>query len=386
MTLSAGKRLGPYEVLSPLGAGGMGEVYKARDVRLDRWVALKVLPAEVASDSERLRRFEQEARAASALNHPNIMSVYDVGCVDSVSYIVTELVEGKTLRNLLLAGPLPAKKLLDLAIQIAEGLASAHEVGIVHRDLKPANIMVSRDGFAKILDFGLAKVQTAGRGLESEVDTDTSTKTVNETGPGAIVGTVSYMSPEQASGKRLDFRSDQFSFGALLYEMATGRRAFQSETNVDTLAAILHAEPKSIGQIRPDVPAPLRWLTERCLSKQPEDRFMSTRDLARDLASLRDHASELTGSQFSAASVLAAGGGRSQTALRFIGLAILLLLLLLAPSLWTLPVASPVSSVEPVRSSASGMDPQCRWVVPRSRCDIERRLETGFWGKGSFRT
>ncbi|HEY3123439.1 MAG TPA: serine/threonine-protein kinase, partial [Thermoanaerobaculia bacterium] len=156
MTLSAGKRLGPYEILSPLGAGGMGEVYKARDIRLDRFVAIKILPTEVASDPDRLRRFEQEARAASALNHPNILSIHDVGSIDSISYIVTELVEGKTLGDLLLRGPLPIKKLLELAVQIAEGLASAHEAGIVHRDLKPSNIMVSKDGFAKILDFGLA--------------------------------------------------------------------------------------------------------------------------------------------------------------------------------------------------------------------------------------
>jgi serine/threonine protein kinase len=290
--LSAGTRLGPYEILSPLGAGGMGEVYKARDIRLDRWVALKVLPADMASDPDRLRRFEQEARAASALNHPNILSVHDVGSVNSISYIIMELVEGKTLRDLLVPGPLPLKKLLDLAVQIAEGLASAHEAGIVHRDLKPANIMVSRDGFAKILDFGLAKVPAVAGGLGSGVDGDASTETASETGPGAIAGTVAYMSPEQASGKRIDFRSDQFSFGSILYEMATGRCPFRCETTVDTLAAILHDEPEPIVGDASRIPAPLWWILERCLSKNSTDRFVSTRDLARDLARIRQHVSE----------------------------------------------------------------------------------------------
>jgi serine/threonine protein kinase len=328
VTLPAGTRLGPYEILSPLGAGGMGEVYKSRDIRLDRFVALKVLPAEVASDPDRLRRFEQEARAASALNHPNILSVYDVGSRDTISYIITELVEGKTLRDLLLSGPLPLKKLLDFAVQIAEGLASAHEAGIVHRDLKPANIMISKDGFAKILDFGLARIPAAPGGLGPDADTDASTETAGETGPGAIVGTISYMSPEQASGKRIDFRSDQFSFGSVLYEMATGRCAFRSQTNVDTLAAILHAEPEPVGQIRPEVPAPLQWLTDRCLAKQPSDRFASTRDLARDLASLRDHAGELSGGRLSAPSIPGASQGRSRAAFWFLGLAVLLLVVL----------------------------------------------------------
>ena len=295
MTLSAGKRLGPYEILSPLGAGGMGEVYKARDVRLDRWIALKILPPEVASDPDRLRRFEQEARAASALNHPNILSVYDVGSVDSTSYIVTELVEGRTLRDLLLPGPLPIKKLLDLAAQIAEGLASAHEAGIIHRDLKPANIMVSRDGFAKILDFGLAKLADLREEPEA-AESKESTEKVSKTRPGALLGTVAYMSPEQVSGKRVDFRSDQFSFGALLYEMSTGRRAFRRETPIDTLVAILHEEPEPFEALNVRLPPPVRWVVERCLAKDPRERFTSTRDLARDLATLRIHLAEISGS------------------------------------------------------------------------------------------
>lgn len=273
----------------------MGEVYKARDIRLDRWVALKILPADVAADPDRLRRFELEARAASSLNHPNILSVYDVGSVDSNAYLVTELVEGKTLRDLLLPGPLPIKKLLDLAAQIVEGLASAHEAGIVHRDLKPANIMVSKDGFAKILDFGLAKLASPRDVLES-ADADASTETATKTSPGAIMGTAAYMSPEQASGKRVDFRSDQFSLGALLYEMATGRRAFRRDTTVDTLSAILHEEPEPLDAGNLRIPPPVRWIIERCLAKDPKERFTSTRDLARDLLTLRDHLGEISGS------------------------------------------------------------------------------------------
>ncbi len=271
----------------------MGEVYKARDIRLDRWVALKVLPTDVASDPDRLRRFEQEARATSALNHPNILSVYDVGSADSISYIVTELVEGKTLRDLLLPGPLPTKKLLDIAAQIAEGLAAAHEAGVVHRDLKPANIMVSKDSFAKILDFGLARFPAAAGGLVPEVDTAASTQPASETGPGLLVGTISYMSPEQALGKRVDFRSDQFSFGSILYEMVTGRRAFPHENSIDALSAILHDEPDPCPGILP----PLRWIIERCLCKGPGDRYLSTGDLARDLRTLRDHVDEITGAR-----------------------------------------------------------------------------------------
>jgi Tol biopolymer transport system component len=285
----------------------MGEVYKARDVRLERFVAIKVLPAEFASDPERLRRFGQEARAASALNHPNILTILDVGTEDSVSYIAMELVDGKTLRDLLAAGPLATKRLLDISVQIAEGLASAHEAGIVHRDLKPANVMVTRGEFVKILDFGLAKsapVQPEADG----VDTTALTESVSETEPGQLVGTVSYMSPEQAAGKRVDFRSDQFSFGAILYEMATGRRAFRRGSTIDTLSAILHENPEPIGSQGARVPPPLRWILERCLAKEPESRFASTRDLARDLSSLRDHIDEMSDS--------ASGGWASAPELR----------------------------------------------------------------------
>ena len=219
-----GSQLGPYEIRERLGAGGMGEVYRAQDSRLGRDVALKILPEAFASDPDRVRRFEKEARAASALNHPNIVTVYEVGAADSLSYIAMELVEGKTLREALAAGPLSSKKLLDLSCQVSTGLAQAHEAGIVHRDLKPENIMVSKDGFAKILDFGLAKRVASDRGAPASGATETAM-----TEAGSVVGTAGYMSPEQAGGSAVDFRSDQFSFGSILYEMATGMRAFQKK-------------------------------------------------------------------------------------------------------------------------------------------------------------
>ena len=293
MSLPVGSRLGPYEILAPLGAGGMGEVYRARDSRLSREVALKVLPGELSSDPERLSRFEQEARSASALNHPHIVVVYDVGRSDSTAYIAMELVEGKSLRELLAGDRLSLKKILQIGSQVADGLAKAHGAGIVHRDLKPENLMVSKDGYAKILDFGLAKLAAPLPGDVSGMPT-----MIREgTAPGTVLGTVGYMSPEQASGRVLDFRSDQFSFGSILYEMATGSRAFSGATAVDTMSAILHAEPKPVGALNPAAPAPLRWIVERCLAKDPEERYASTRDLARDLASVRDHISDVSHEQ-----------------------------------------------------------------------------------------
>jgi Tol biopolymer transport system component/predicted Ser/Thr protein kinase len=299
MPLSPGTRLGPYEIVSPLGAGGMGEVYRARDTRLGREVAVKVLLAEVSADDSRRRRFEQEARSASALNHPNIVTVYDVGSVDSTIYLAMELVEGRTLRELLAEGALPSRKMLEVAVQVAEGLAKAHEAGLVHRDLKPENLIVSKDGFVKILDFGLAKLteQTSSDGLSAYPTVAGAPGTV----PGTVMGTVGYMSPEQASGRDVDFRSDQFSFGSILYELATGQRAFQRNTGAETLTAIIREEPVPFAQANPRVPAPVRWIVERCLAKEPEERFASTKDLARDLRSLRDHLSETSVSETIAA-------------------------------------------------------------------------------------
>src|SRR5688572_17946875 len=300
MPLPSGTRLGPYEVVSPLGAGGMGEVYRARDTRLGREVAVKVLLPEVSADDSRRRRFEQEARSASALNHPNIVTVYDVGSVDSTIYLATELVEGRTVRELLADGALPLRKLLDVAVQVAEGLAKAHDAGLVHRDLKPENLIVSKDGFVKILDFGLAKLteMTSSDGSSTLQTMAGAPGTV----PGTVMGTVGYMSPEQASGRDVDYRSDQFSLGSILYELATGQRAFQRNTGAETLTAIIREEPVPVGQANPRVPAPVRWIVERCLSKEPEERFASTKDLARDLRSLRDHLSETSVSETVASS------------------------------------------------------------------------------------
>ena len=290
MTLVAGSRLGPYEILGPLGAGGMGEVYRARDARLGREVALKVLPAELSEDRDRLSRFEQEARSASALNHPNIVTVHDIGRSDSTSWIAMELVDGRTLRELSAVGALPVRRVLAIACQVAEGLAKAHAAGIVHRDLKPENVMVSKDGFVKILDFGLAKLVEPQSGGVSVMPTLARP----ETHPGVVMGTVGYMSPEQASGEPLDFRSDQFSFGSILYEVATGRKPFQRKTAAETMSAIIREDPEPIGKAHPEVPPPLRWIVERCLAKDPEERYVSTRDLARELAGVRDHVSEVT--------------------------------------------------------------------------------------------
>ncbi|HUE52113.1 MAG TPA: tetratricopeptide repeat protein [Terriglobales bacterium] len=285
--LATGTKLGPYEIIELLGAGGMGEVYRARDVRLDRCVAIKILPPALSADSDRLRRFEQEARSASALNHPNIVIIYALGLHDSTHYIAMELVQGKTLRELLAAGPLPVRKAIEIAAQVAEGLAKAHEAGITHRDLKPENLIISDDGVVKILDFGLAKLT-----LPSGELTDMSATLACQTLPGLIMGTVEYMSPEQASGRRLDFHSDQFSFGLVLYEMVTGKRAFQGSTPTEMLAAILRDQPEPIGMQNPDAPAPLVWAIERCLTKEPDKRYVSTRDLARELAAIRDRFSE----------------------------------------------------------------------------------------------
>ena len=289
MSLAPGARLGPYEILDLVGAGGMGEVYRARDTRLGRDVAVKVLPAELATDADRRARFEQEARAASALNHPNIVVIHDVGFEAMTPYVAMELVEGRTLRAILASGPLPIRKVLDAAVQVADGLAKAHAAGIVHRDLKPDNLIVSSDGFVKILDFGLAKVTSV---LPSAEDSQLPTLEKHETGPGTVMGTVGYMSPEQASGRSVDFRSDQFSLGSVLYEMATGQRAFKRDTAAETLSAVIREDPPPITQINPTAPPPFAWVVERCLAKDPEERYASTRDLARELRSVRDHLSD----------------------------------------------------------------------------------------------
>ncbi len=301
MPISTGTRLGPYEILASLGAGGMGEVYRAKDSRLGREVAIKVLPAELSRDADRIRRFEKEARAASALTHPNIVTIHDM--MDSASglCIVMELVSGRTLRELLADGALAPRRWLGIATQTAEGLARAHAGGIVHRDLKPENLMVTDDGLVKILDFGLAKLTQP-----AEESGATQSPTISHgTEPGLVMGTVGYMSPEQALGKTLDFRSDQFSLGSIVYEMATGHRAFARASTPETLSAIIREEPEPMGSVAPSTPAPARWIVERCLAKEAPKRYASTEDLARDLASVRDHLSEL--------SVAAAAGSGTAT-------------------------------------------------------------------------
>jgi predicted ATPase len=283
MSLSPGTKLGFYEIVAPLGSGGMGEVYRAKDTRLERTVAIKLLPAAFTGNLDRLQRFEQEARSASALNHPNIVTIYELGQDGSSHYIAMELVEGTTLRKMLNSGPLPMRRTIEIAAQIADGLTKAHEAGITHRDLKPENLMVSHDGFVKILDFGLAKnASPNGEHL------DIGITSASLTGSGMVLGTVGYMSPEQANGQRLDFRSDQFSFGLVLYEMVAGKHPFQKSAAAETLVAILREQPVAIGFQNREAPAPLCWVIERCLAKEPDKRYVSTRELSRELAAIRD--------------------------------------------------------------------------------------------------
>ncbi len=278
MGLSPGEQIGPYRIISRIGAGGMGEVFRAHDTRLDRDVAVKVLAA--SEDRTMQRRLEQEARSASALNHPNIITVHDVGEYNRAPYVVMELVDGEPLRETIRGGPVALKKLLDYGVQIADGLAAAHQAGITHRDLKPENIMATKAGRIKILDFGLAR---GGTGVAGSAEG--TTYTWQPTAPGTVMGTVAYMSPEQAQGEELGCASDQFSFGHILYEMARGKRAFDRKTAPETMAAIIREEAEPLGT---RVPPPLEWLIQRAMAKEPQERYASTIDLFRDLRTLRD--------------------------------------------------------------------------------------------------
>jgi dipeptidyl aminopeptidase/acylaminoacyl peptidase len=283
MTLPAGTRLGPYEILSPIGAGGMGEVYRARDERLKRDVAIKVLPPSFSSDADRLRRFELEAQAAGGLSHPNITAVYDLGTHEGAPYVVQELLEGETLRAELAGGRFSARKAIDYALQIAHGLSAAHDKGIVHRDLKPENVFVTKDGRVKILDFGLAKLtqMDAGSGPQTNLPTATA-----GTEPGMVMGTLGYMSPEQIKGKPADPRSDIFSFGAILYEMLSGKRAFHADSAGETMAAILKEDPPDLSVTNQNISPGLERVVRHCIEKNPERRFHSAHDLAFDLEAL----------------------------------------------------------------------------------------------------
>lgn len=324
MAANLPKFLGHYEIVARLGAGGMGEVYRARDQRLQRDVALKVLPAEVAADPDRQRRFAQEARLASALNHPNILTIHDIGIAEGVPYIVSELIDGEALSDQITGGPLGVRKALELAIQIAEGLSAAHQAGIVHRDMKPANVMVTRAGVAKILDFGLAKPDGGAQ------------PQAGQTEPGMVMGTASFMSPEQARAEIVDFRSDQFSFGLIVYRMLAGSNPFDRPSAVGTLSAIIEAEHKPLAEANPAVPQPLSWCVDRCLAKDRDRRYASTRDLALDLKSLYERLPQLT-----APSTLAEPRKR-----RWKSAAITAVACLLAGA----------AGVYPLRNSASGVD------------------------------
>jgi predicted Ser/Thr protein kinase len=324
MPITPGSRLGPYEVVALIGAGGMGEVYRARDSRLSRDVAIKVLPASFSADADRLRRFEQEAKAAGVLNHPNVTAVYDIGTHEDAPYVVQELLEGETLRAVLAGGKLSARKTIDYSLQIVHGLAAAHEKGIVHRDLKPENIFVTNDGRVKILDFGLAKLtHTEERGTQV---TNLPTATAG-TEPGVVLGTLGYMSPEQVRGRPADARSDIFSFGAILYEMLSGRRAFHGDSAADTMSAILKEDPPDLSVTNQNVPPALERIIRHCLEKNPEQRFHSAHDLAFDLEALSgDSATAQSG-----AAVVARRSGNG----RRIGIAAAIALLALAAG-WAL--------------------------------------------------
>jgi serine/threonine protein kinase len=314
------QRIGPYEIIGSLGAGGMGEVYRAWDPRLNREVALKILPDDVARDRVRRRRFLEEARAAGSLSHPNVLAVYDVSVGTSTAFIVSELLDGAQLRDEIDRGPLPTNRLLDLAVQIAAGLSAAHDAGIVHRDLKPENILVTRDGRVKIVDFGLAKAFAPA--AAEAVGPEPTTLTL----PGVLVGTPHYMSPEQASGSVVDFRSDQFALGLILYEMATGVQPFRRQTPVQTMSAIVSDEARPVAELNAKTPAVLNWIIERCLAKNPDDRYAATTDVARDLTTLQHRLSEVTAPE----ERLARASGRARKLALPIGAGLVLLAAVLA--------------------------------------------------------
>ena len=292
MTLAAGTKLGPYEIVAPLGSGGMGDVYRAKDTRLGREVALKILPGSFAADADRLRRFEQEARAVAALNHPNILAVFDIGQHDGSPFLVSELLEGETLRAVMDRGAMPQRKTIEYGVQIAHGLAAAHEKGIVHRDLKPENIFVTKDARIKILDFGLAKL--AQKPVNPNEVANEATMTSSHTAVGVVMGTASYMAPEQVRGDAVDARTDIFAFGAVLYEMLSGQRAFRRDTSAETMTAVLKEDPPELSNTTHLISPALERTVRRCLEKNPEQRFQSARDLSFALSALSG--SEASGS------------------------------------------------------------------------------------------
>jgi eukaryotic-like serine/threonine-protein kinase len=336
MTLAAGAKLGPYEVVAPVGAGGMGEVYRARDTRLDRTVAIKILPAHLSSNSEAKQRFEREARAISSLNHPNICTLYDVGHQDGIDYLVMEFLEGETLADRLMRGPLPSEQVLKYGVEICEGLEKAHRGGVTHRDLKPGNIMLTKTG-AKLMDFGLAKACSSPGGASASGLTLTSPVASRPlTQEGMVIGTFQYMSPEQIEGKEADARSDIFGLGAVLYEMATGKRAFEGKTTTSVIAAILERDPPPVSAVKPMFPRALDGVVGTCLEKDPEERWQSAQDVKLQLKAIATSADPLEVSP------------TRRNYERLIWIAAVALLLTIATAVY---LRSPRSAAQPVWSS-----------------------------------
>jgi len=352
LALSAGSRLGPYEIVSPLGAGAMGEVYRARDKKLDRDVAIKVLPESVAADPDTLARFEREAKAVAALSHPNILSIFDFGTHEGTAYVVMELLEGKTLRERLDEGPIPQKLAVDYALQIVKGLSAAHEKGIVHRDLKPRNLFVMKDGHVKILDFGLAKrIEAIASGEETSAPT-----AAQHTMPGTVMGTMGYMSPEQVRGLPVDHRSDIFAFGAILYELLSGERAFKRDTASDTIAAILIQEPSELSESGRSIPPALERIVKHCLEKDRDNRFHSARDIAFALG-------EASSGSATALATLAAQPPRSRAFRPLLWAAgVAALAALAAAVLWLRPGARTIDSVAVLPFVNAGGDPNAEYL------------------------
>src|SRR2546426_7130083 len=285
MSLSSGTKLGRYEIRAKIGEGGMGEVYLAKDTKLDRKVALKILPAEVASHHDRMRRFVQEAKAVSALNHPNILTIHEIDESDTGHFIATEFIDGETLRERMRKGPLNVSEALDIATQIASALAAAHAASIIHRDIKPENVMLRKDGIVKVLDFGLAKLTE--RVPPDSVDAEAVTKALVQTEPGVVMGTVAYMSPEQARGLAVDARTDIFSLGVVIYEMVAGRAPFGGATRSDLIVALLERDPSPLARFTPEAPAELERLVMKTLAKDRDEHYQMAKDLLIDLKRLK---------------------------------------------------------------------------------------------------
>jgi eukaryotic-like serine/threonine-protein kinase len=380
MAFSEGTRLGRYEIRSKIGVGGMGEVYCASDPKIGRDVAIKVLPADFSADKERVARFEQEAQAAGALNHPNILAIHDVDTQDNALYVVSELLEGEELRQRLDEGPIPLRKVTEYAQQIVSGLSAAHEKGIVHRDLKPENLFITKDDRVKILDFGLAKLREPSTNIHGSEDATRKALT----NPGVVMGTVGYMSPEQVRGHATDHRSDIFSFGLILYEMITGRRAFQHETMADTMSAILKEEPAEITESNPNISPSLERIVRRCLEKKPDRRFQSTADLGFALESLSAPMSSSGTNMTTAVSAIGSETDRSAWLIRILGAAALLLLIgcVVVTMMYIrrpVPDERPVSFAVSMPESATDVDfpvisPDGRTIAFRATVDGKRYL------------